>query len=139
MGGPIGNKHAVGNKGGREKYWTLERIQEEAIALKKWMKKDDSIFLKDFAVERGYLSQRFSEFNNECQEFAEIYSIAKEWQESKLVKGGLYNKTNPGFTKFILVNHHNYRETPVNVIAVSPKEFDQHLEIVKPNKPDENV
>lgn len=110
MAPPKNNKYALGHgKGAPEKY-TQAWIEKEAKAFLEWMKLPDSIFIKSFAIERGYSPQRLSEFAEKSHVFSEVYKMAKEWQEAKLVNYGLFNKTNCGMTKFVLANHHGYTE-----------------------------
>lgn len=106
----LGNKFAVGNKGGHPKIWTQERILDEAKAFLEWMNLEDSVYFNSFAIERGYPPQKFSEFAEESIEFAEVLKYAKQWQEQKLVKNALLNKTNTGMTKFVLNVHHDWIE-----------------------------
>lgn len=110
MPAPRGNKNAVGNKGGAPEKYTDEWIAQEAKLFLEWMKLPESIFFKSFAIERGYSPQRLTEFASRSVEFSEVLSRAKDWQESKLVSYGLFNKTNCGMTKFVLANHHGYTE-----------------------------
>jgi len=110
MVAPKKNKYALGHgKGAPEKY-TKAWIEKEAKAFLEWMKLPDSIFFKSFAIERGYSPQRFAEFAEKSQVFSEVLKMAREWQETKLINYGLFNKTNSGMTKFVLANHHGYAE-----------------------------
>lgn len=105
MPAPKGHKPYPGcEKGGAPKKWTPERIEKEADAFEEWMRRPDSIWYKDFALERGYLSDRFAEWAKENEKFARIYRKSQEWQQSKLLKGGLLNTYNAGFTKFVMGN-----------------------------------
>lgn len=116
----IGNKLALGNDGGRPAEYTEEWIRNEAKLFREWMKKDDSIYFKTFAIERGYSSQRFHDFAQRSTEFAELLKIAHEWQEQKLLNLGLFNKTNAGLTKFVLSNKHGWSEKTYVVQETSP-------------------
>ena len=110
-GGPIGNQKALGSttNGAPEKY-TEEWLELEAIEMVKWFEKPRNIWLKGFALERGYSPVRFDEFQKKSAVFAEALCKAKALQESKLVQGGLFNETNAGFTKFVLENNHAWSE-----------------------------
>jgi len=110
MAPPKGNKYAVGNNGGVPKTYTKEWLEKEAQAFLDWMELPDSIFFKSFAIERGYSPQRLTEFADQSNVFAEVLKRAKGWQESKLVKGGLRKEYDSSITKFVLVNHHGYKE-----------------------------
>ncbi len=120
---PKGNKYAVGNSGLPPVY-TQEWLIEEAENFREWMKKEDSIFFKSFCVERGYSPQRLTEFSEKCPEFSEVYKLAKDWQEQKIITTALWNKTNSGMAKFVLANHHGYVEkTQVSGDAANPLQF----------------
>ena len=78
--------------------YTQEFIEAEAEALEKWMQQTDSIYLKGFAFDRGYSPQRLPEFAESNKRFAEVLARAREWQEIRLVEGGLldeFNAVNP--------------------------------------------
>lgn len=90
-------------KPNRGKY-TEEFIEKEAEALKEWMQKEDSFYLKSFAVHRGYAPSLLNHFAKKNRKFAEVYELVHDWQEQKLVTSALTNKINPSFTKFVLSN-----------------------------------
>lgn len=104
---PKGNP-AHGDIGAPAKY-TKEFIDAEAEALVLWMKGPTNLFIQNFCVERGYLPQRIQEFAQCNERFAEIYKLVKVWQEGKLLNNACWNICNPGFVKFVMVNHHGYR------------------------------
>ncbi len=90
--------------GGRPKKYTTEFIEKEADAFLEWMKHPDSIWYKDFALERGYSSKLLSIWEKENEKFSEVYEISKDWQQSRLIKGGLLNHYNSSITKLVLAN-----------------------------------
>lgn len=49
-----GNKRALGNQGGAPPTYTEAWLREEARLFYNWMKKEDSLYFKSFAVYRGY-------------------------------------------------------------------------------------
>lgn len=104
MPAPKGNQYAVGNKGPSPTKYTPEFIENEALALIKWMGERDNVYFKRFALERGYLPDELSNFAKKNEVFALAYKMAKEWQECKLVEGGLFNKFNSNFVKFAMSN-----------------------------------
>lgn len=105
MPAPKGHKPYQGcEKGGRPLKYTLEFIENEAEAFEAWMHREESLWYKDFALERGYLPDQLSEWAKTNEKFSRVYKKSKEWQQSKLVKGGLLNKFNAGFTKFVMGN-----------------------------------
>ena len=87
-----------------------EFIINEGNALIEWMRQPENIFVNRFASNRGYHSSRFNDWSKSNKDFALIYARAKELQELKLAEGGLHGKYKEQITKFVLVNHHNYRE-----------------------------
>jgi hypothetical protein len=105
MPAPKGHKPYAGSeKGGRPIKYTPAFIEAEADAFEVWMQRKDSIWYKDFALERGYLPDQLSEWAKTNEKFSRVYRKAQEWQQSKLVKGGLLNQFNAGFTKFVMGN-----------------------------------
>lgn len=95
---------------GRPVKYTQEFIEAEADALDKWIAKDEHIYLKRFSFQRGYSSQRLSEFASVNERFSEALNRAHEWQEIKLAEGGLTAEFNPGFTKFVLARTHGWTD-----------------------------
>jgi hypothetical protein len=91
-------------RGGRPIKYTVEFIEAEADAFEAWMQREDSLWYKDFALERGYLPDQLSEWAKINEKFSRTYRKSQEWQQSKLVKGGLLNQFNAGFTKFVMGN-----------------------------------
>lgn len=91
--------------------YTPEQLKEEARLFKEWMDKPESIFFKQFAVERGYPAQRMSEFAEESPEFALVYHQAKEWQEAKIATKAFWgNGVNSKIAQLMLNVHHNWIE-----------------------------
>jgi hypothetical protein len=67
---------------------------------------------------------RLVEFAETSEAFAEVYKRAKAWQECKLVNGGLNKKYNCSMAKFVLVNHHAWKEkTEVSGDPINPIKF----------------
>ena len=105
MPAPKGHKPYSGcERGGRPVKYTAEFIEAEADAFERWMQREDSLWYKDFALERGYLPDQLSEWAKINEKFSRVYRKSQEWQQSKLVKGGLLNQFNAGFTKFVMGN-----------------------------------
>jgi len=121
---PKGNKRALGNQGGAPPTYTEEWLREEARLFYSWMKEEDSLYFKSFAIYRGYSPQRLSEFAEKSPEFSEALEFAKAWQEQKLVNLGLWNKLNSSMTKFVLSNCHSWKEqAQVSGDAANPLAF----------------
>jgi hypothetical protein len=102
MPAPQGHEPYLG--AGRPTKYTQEFIEAEAHALEKWMQKPDSIYFKRFAFDRGYSQQRLSEFAEVNPKFSETMTRAREFQEIRLVEGGLKNEFNSNFCKFVMYN-----------------------------------
>jgi len=111
MGAPKGHKSYIKKgEGGAPEIYTHDFIEKEAIALLKWIEKDDNYYYNRFALERGYSRQRFVEFAEKSKIFSDALTKARESQEQKLVEKGLSNTHNANLTKFVLTNCHNWRE-----------------------------
>lgn len=95
---------------GRPEEWNNQLIEAEGIELLAWLERDGNVFAKEFANQRGYHSSRFTEWCQQSKTFQLIYSRAKEIQEVKLLKGGLHGTHKEQMSKFVLVNHHDYKE-----------------------------
>lgn len=100
-GHPPYNKNG---EGGRPKKYTDDFIEKEADAFEEWMTRKTSLWYEDFAMERGYNPSLLSEWAKKNERFSAVYRNAKSWQQSLLIRGGLSNKFNAGFTKFVMGN-----------------------------------
>lgn len=110
-GAPKGNQNALGSTtSGAPLKYTDEWIENEAKLLIEWFDVPRNIWLKGFALTRGYDPVRFDEFANKSFVFSEALKKAKELQQFKLVDKALFNETNGGFTKFVLQNNHGWAE-----------------------------
>lgn len=110
-GAPKGNKNALGcTTSGQPQIYTDEWIQNEAKLFREWLQKPDSLYFSSFAIERGYCLQRLTEFADRSIEFSETLRFAKDWQQCRLINCGLKNETNPGITKFVLINNHGWAD-----------------------------
>lgn len=87
-----------GDLGGRPEKYTQQRIEQEADAFLEWMNLPESIWYKDFALERGYSAEYLSIWAKSNKRFSQVYKRAKEWQQSKLVKGGLLKQRRSSYT-----------------------------------------
>ncbi len=104
MPAPRGNKYAVGNSGPPPCKYTLEFIEQEAIAFIKWFSRPENIYFKRFALERGYPPDELANFAEKSEVFCRAYKFAKAWQECKIVEGALFNQLNSNFAKFAMTN-----------------------------------
>lgn len=102
MASKLGNRTALGNSGGRSPIYTEERINEEAIALREWIKQPRNLWLKGFAYERGYSPQRMPEFAEKNKMFAESLEFAKDEQERKFIHGAWSKEMDMTFVKHFM-------------------------------------
>jgi hypothetical protein len=112
MPAPMGhpNYASPDNLGGRPKKYTDEYIEEQAEALLEWMKQPGSIYVNRFALNQGYSRQRLVEFSEQNKRFADVYNLAKEYQETILSEGATLKTFSEGFCKFALINHHGWKD-----------------------------
>jgi DNA-packaging protein gp3 len=125
MPAPKGHKPYPGcEKGGRPTKYTPDFIEKEADAFLEWMDRLESIWYKDFALERGYNPELLSIWAKENQKFSQVYERSQHWQQSKLIKGGLLNEYNAGFTKFVMSNTCGWMEKQqISGDAANPLQF----------------
>jgi len=111
MGAPEGHLPYPGcETGGRPSIYTKEFIENEADELQKWIKDSKNIYFKDFALQRGYAARRINEFAEKNEKFAQVFELVKDWQESKLVRGGLTRQFESGFTRFVMARVCGWKE-----------------------------
>lgn len=89
---------------GRPKKYDDAFIENEAVELEKWVEKPNSPWFEDFANQRGYSPEYLSRWAKDNERFNQAYKRAQALQKSILVRGGLTNKFNPSFTKFVMAN-----------------------------------
>lgn len=133
MAAPKGNQYAVGNSGPPATY-NDEWIENEAKLLLEWMSTTDCKYFKTFAINRGYHPQRFYEFAESNKVFAEVWELAKAWQECKLVGLGLDNKVHFGMASRILAHAHGISERPIMIMQGAPKEAEIPPEAINTSK-----
>lgn len=105
------------------KKYTKQVVENLGKELVEYMQKDNSIWLKDFCIEKGFVSQRLSEFSKQSDVFKEALQLAKDIQESKLVRLGLSKTSNPAFVIFTLKNTSGWRD-----VQKAPPEHEKILE-----------
>lgn len=88
-------------------------IQSMASKLVPWFnakKKKKRYWLRDFAIEHGFPSNRMAEWAEKSKYFAQEYALAKDIQESRLVHGGIEDKMNARMVKLALQNVAGWRD-----------------------------
>lgn len=114
------------NEGGRPIKYTKEFIETEADAFLVWMQKKESLWFEDFCLQRGYSPNRLSEWSKSNEKFAEVFEVARFWQKSLLIRGGLLSKFNSSIVKLVLANTVGWTdkvESKVSGDAVNPLAF----------------
>lgn len=129
MPAPAGHKnYNINNEGtGRPKRYSKEDIERFADELLLWLKEPMNIWYKDFCLQRDIDPDYMSEWAHENERFSGVYKLAKHWQESKLVNGGLHDVLSGNIVKLVLANVHNWKtdkqETKVSGDAANPFGF----------------
>lgn len=93
--------------------WTEENALKLGNELIEWISKKGkkNIFFQEFLFIKTLNNQKtISYLSNKFTSFLTLIVRAKKIQEIKLLKYGIANKLNASMTKFVLANHHGYRE-----------------------------
>lgn len=101
-GHPPYNKNGEGGRPAIK--WPPERLEELADRFEEWMKRPDSIWYEQFCLENDFLPEQLTRFAEKSERFGQVYKKSQAWQKTKLIKGGLINEFNAGFTKFVMSN-----------------------------------
>ncbi len=107
-----GNNYSVGNRGGRPKTWTRERINALIPELESWMQLPTSFYLKEFLCNFGILATEAEVFCARSKEFKAAWNLARQWQETRFVTQATHRKISENMTKFVLQNVHGWRNQP---------------------------
>lgn len=94
---------------GPNKY-TPEFVNKLTQDLVEFMKSKEGIWLKDFAIKNGIPAEYLSRLAKDHPEFAKALQMAKDLQESKLLKGGLSGKFPTAMVIFALKNVAGWRD-----------------------------
>lgn len=127
MPAPLGHpNYDTEGLAGRPKKYTDSFIENEALELEQWLTKPNSPWFEDFANQRGYSAEYLSRWAKTNERFNQAYEKAQSLQKSILVRGGLTNKFNPSFTKFVMSNTCGWsdkQEQKISGDAVNPLAF----------------
>lgn len=96
--------------GGRPLEWTPERIEDLRLKFEEWLKPEDNFWFKDFISEYDLPDAILSKLSKLDEKFRQTYKKAVRKQESILLKGGLFNKTNSTMSIFALKCNHAWTE-----------------------------
>jgi len=113
------------------KHWTPELIKALADDMLDWFRADESrIWLQDYFNERLISRNSITRILGRDNYFAEIYTICKSIQESRLFHAGFRSEGNINQVIFALKNVSKWRNEPKEEI-----EKEQPVEIcMKPNR-----
>jgi hypothetical protein len=85
----------------------IEKLADELI---EWFKEKDNVYLKNFAVLKGFPASDISKYAKRNKYFEETLALAKDIQEGKLVQKGLKNEVSSAFVIFMLKNTAGWRD-----------------------------
>jgi hypothetical protein len=106
---------------GRPRKYDDEFLENEAKALWKWIGTTDRLYFKDFAFERGYSPLKLPIFAERNENFRMAFLDAKEWQECRLVHGGLTKEFESGFTRFVMAKVCGWHDAKnINITSNNP-------------------
>lgn len=92
--------------GGRPTEFSDEIIEHYADELLEWMQDPQNIWLKDFCLERLINPENMSIWEKKNDKFSQVYKLAKAYQESRILKGGLTSNYNSNIVKLVLSKCH---------------------------------
>ena len=97
-------------KRGRPTKYTPEVLAKMGEDLIRWFKKPGNIWLKDFAIARGFHWSQFCELAEKSPEFSQALKAAKDMQEAKLFRLGIAKKYSTAMAIFALKNVAGWRD-----------------------------
>lgn len=100
----------IPKKIGRPIEWTPERIEDERIALEKWINNPKNYFFTAFLNQRKLGPEQIERFARDSQSFCETYARARRVQEERIVEAALTRKFDGNFAKFVLQNRAGWKE-----------------------------
>lgn len=101
-GGQEGNKNA-------EK-WTEEKLLEVGNNLLEWLEKPNNYFFEQFLLDYDLYGTFLANYVDKFNSFSKLIRKAKKKQEFKLAQAGIMGDTIASMTKFVLTNHHDYKD-----------------------------
>ncbi len=84
---------------------TPSEFETLANELVEWAQKDDTLFFRDFAAQRGYVPQRFNTWGKDNEYFSDALEIARSLICSRRERAGLKRELD---TNFIMKTHALY-------------------------------
>jgi len=111
MPAPKGHPPYAGcETGGAPVYWTPERIEAEADALREWLKDKNNFYFHDFCYERDLPEEWPSRFAKKNEKFRQAYKKARLKQQIVMSKNALFKKFDSGFSKWFLQCNYKWKE-----------------------------
>jgi hypothetical protein len=94
--------------------WTEEKLDSLAEDLISWVdenvdKKKEFLF-GDWCFKHKICPPFLNKMVEKSEKMKAAHEYAKGWQEHMIVKGALYKKLDPGFSKFVLLCTHGWKE-----------------------------
>lgn len=126
--------------------WNEENALQLGEQLITWISEEtkENIFFEYFlTVDKGLYPELIAYLSGKFSSFLKLVNLAKKIQEMKMVKYGVADKLNASMTKFVLANHHDYKEKKqvesqnVHEVDISKYTADEKkmlLEIARKNK-----
>jgi len=107
--------------------FTDEELDSFADDLLQWMKDDDNIFFKYFAIDKGCHPEEISHWSARSAKFHQALYIAKAIQEKKLIMGSLRGKLKEGSSIWMLCTNHDFvhptKMAQASVVVMNEDEF----------------
>ncbi len=96
--------------GGRPIIWTDQRIEEEAEALREWLKGENNYYFYEFCYERDLPEEWPSRFAKKNERFNQAYRKARLKQQIVVGKNALTKNFDSGFSKWFLQCNYRWKE-----------------------------
>lgn len=112
--------------------WTEDTMLKILEGLKTWLinadlksdEPDENIFVGDYFSKIGTSTNIFTNKLELFPWLRDEYERLREIQQFKLLKLGLYRKTDSGLTKFVLANMHDWKEKSSNDTSLTLEGLD---------------
>lgn len=103
-----------GHTGRKPWVWTNEKLDQLAEDLMAWVddnvEKKKEFLLGDWCYKNGICPPNLNPLIERHEKLRNAHKYAKSWQEHMICKGALFKKLDPGFSKFMLICTHGWKE-----------------------------
>lgn len=96
---------------GRPLEWTVEKIDALADELYEWLKNPSNMYLNRFLISKGLVPIYADRFCERSEYFGRACTLAKAYQEQKLVELAVSRKGDGNFIKFMLCAKSGWKDT----------------------------